>query len=882
MSWADRILSFVENGDFLSAITIAEEYYRGIAPGNRLGLPEDSSAMRSLVGQRIRDLMTASARFAFAEERLTDSTHVTPDGRGVDRTSLFEGLVDVCVQASLAMNEFDFVFEDLFDYYQNSGIIVIFLKRLEPFILDGRIHAIPPRITQCLIAMHQENGDLNKAERVIWHIDPDCLDVDQAIALCRNNHLYDALIYVYTRSLHDYVTPVAELLDVIRTIQKSRRSRGLSSRSTPDDLKIIAMGAYKVYLYLADVLSGLVFPSQQTMPPEEAFQAKNDIYGFLFSLFETGQLILASEEENVSDPTYPYVRLLLGFDSEAFLHALDIAFEDDYFNDDVQVVNRVMIVQILLKMLSAPEFSPTDLTMLNIFIARNVAKYPQSIHTHMSSKTLHSILVGLAEDPDRSSKEDRQLAAEYLLSIYAPHDGDKMASLFEMAEFYRILRTWYRQEQKWYSLISTYLRDSDIDPADIFECLDEILADATRINKGKLPAEAFSAFEDALLRLLQTELSETALLVDKYIPSLHRTACSKIDNFHQQFVYLRCLVEPSTLSEEMYWSHSTIRNQSPSMALDASTRELYIDLLCRYDAHRVIECLNNAKEGYFSWKNVITICQRNGIFDAVVWCLNKTENSTIALNQLKSVTFSLTSELQDYFGPSKTKSNVVEIQQLVGKLKALGETGLQICSEIASNLSVSDASAEDLWFTLLSSQIDVTQTVSSFCGSYVENEEEMVSEEQQTLNVLRSLVQTTFSSLMASGSFPGLSLPRLFKRLVDSASKERSSGRSSYSEFRLILTGMLDSYRAEGDLLLITNHLIQRDLFFVVEEYTKRQYQGARARDFHCSACKCSLEPVQDNDFANLSDNHEQAWMIQRISGMPFHRKCLPIAEDFS
>ncbi len=183
-------------------------YYVGAAPGNQNGLPEDADLRKETVGQKMRDLMVASARYAFSEDRMTDSTHMTPDGRGVDRTSLFEGLVAACCRACIALDDFEFLFEDLFQQYDDSGIVRIYLLQLEHFVLDNEIRFVPPRITQRLVAMHNEDERPDLVERIIWHIDPACLDLNQAIHLCQQHHLYDAVIYIYTRALRDYVAPV--------------------------------------------------------------------------------------------------------------------------------------------------------------------------------------------------------------------------------------------------------------------------------------------------------------------------------------------------------------------------------------------------------------------------------------------------------------------------------------------------------------------------------------------------------------------------------------------------------------------------------------------------------------------------------------------------
>jgi hypothetical protein len=175
--------------------------------------------------------------------------------------------------------------------------------------------------------------------------------------------------------------------------------------------------------------------------------------------------------------------------------------------------------------------------------------------------------------------------------------------------------------------------------------------------------------------------------------------------------------------------------------------------------------------------------------------------------------------------------------------------------------------------------------VSGFCSSNVGDQDTTAIQEQRTLESLRSSVQATFTSLMTLGSSPALSFPRLFKRLVDSTSSSRSSNRSSYSEFRLILTGMLDSYRGEGDLLLITNRLVERDLFTTVEEFSKCRTQGSRVRGAFCTSCKGSLQenntskamevgPTGENGIP--AGSAEEGWVIQQITGKPYHRRCLP------
>ena len=148
-------------------------------------------------------------------------------------------------------------------------------------------------------------------------------------------------------------------------------------------MESVVVNAYKVYPYMANVLSGLSYPSEEPLDPEDAHQAKKDVFSFIFfghsfvwPSGEGGKLVLTADEDGAQEPTYPYTRLLLHFDPESFLHSLDIVFEDPYLNDEFEG-GRFLIVRILLDILASGDLSPAGATFVNIFIARNVPKYPQ-------------------------------------------------------------------------------------------------------------------------------------------------------------------------------------------------------------------------------------------------------------------------------------------------------------------------------------------------------------------------------------------------------------------------------------------------------------------------------------------------------------------------
>lgn len=876
-------MSFVQDGNFLNAIELTRTYYIGEAPGNRNGLPDDIDLRKELVGGKMRDLLVASARYAFSEDRMTDGTHITPDGRGVDRTSLFEGLVAVTCRASVALDDFEFLFEDLFQQYDDTGISKIYLQQLEPFILSNEIRFIPPRITQRLVALREEDSRPDYVERIIWHIDPACLDINQAINLCQRYHLYDALIYIYTRALRDCVAPIVELLGLIRKVQQYRKYQESKDVEDTEPEKGIAMesvimNAYKIYPYLSNVLSGLSYPSEQPLAADEAFRAKKDVYTFLFSgrssVWPTGEgakLVLTSDEDGGVEPIYPYARQLLRFDAESFLHSLDIAFEDSYLNDKDQDPNRLVIVTILLEILSSRDLPPTDATFVNIFVARNVPKYVQ--YLTVSPSTLRGILVGLAEDPDPDTREDRQLAAEYLLSVYSPRESELIIDLFQTAGFYRILRSWHERERRWAPLLSTFFMDPDLRPSEIFHNVDGVLAVSARASNGSLPPELLDTISSALPRLLKANPASTAILIDKYMPDLHELAMQSFDENadHHRLLYLRRLLGPPQREDSD--ENTGPLGSRPSSKLPSRLRQLYVSLQCRYHPEQVIEALKYLPPDFLDWEQVQQTCETNEVYHAVVWATNWRGDPQGALRKAETYQKRLT--LKMVRDLSLASQSIGDIRHDMESLLSIGQSGITICLERSHGSSEREVSLEDIWFQLLSSQINCVQMLSGSRNDSEGSEHDTDDIQKHVLTTLRALVQTTFTSFVSISAAHTVSFPRLFKRLVNSAS---TSTNMQYTEFRIILTGMLESYRSDGDMLVITKHLVDRDLFEAVSNVARERTRGWAPIGATCAFCRnplaepTQLEPSHSHSLGRISFKE----IVVSRTGSIYHSKCLP------
>ncbi|WVR09179.1 hypothetical protein IAU60_006241 [Kwoniella sp. DSM 27419] len=805
LHWKDRILACVHRGDFLNAIQVALAYYEDRAQGNLIGLPDDLVSRKEIVAAKIVDLMIASLRWAFSPERLTDDTHYSADGRGVDLTDLYTGLASACIQACLTINADRFLFDEAYEHFSETGIHGIFLTELEPHILSGRLREIPPSITQALITRHDERGESELAESIVWNVDPISLDINQAITLCENHGLWDAMIHVYTRAIKDYIAPLVKLITVVRDIQRHRQSRPSLVCERDVGPEEMAPNAYKLYAYIEATLSGLSYPSGEPLPEIEASTAKTEVYTFLFqgrtaAWPSGGDGVLTVDGP---EPPYPYLSLLLRFDTEAFLHSMDIAFEDSYLNDTTGVINRQFIVNLMLDVMDPEYFHPGDITFLHIFVARNLPKYPQFLFIPPS--TLHRILVSLAVDPDQSTREDRQLAAEYLLSAYTPHDLDSMLVLFKQASFYRILRASYRRQGQWADLIATLLLDPEASD-EVFNSLHEIIQMAGSVNVA-------TAVADALPHLFELGVRQTAQLLDGDIPACHSQAISLLSKTpHKQLAYLRCLLEPDS------------DDRVPSAHLDMEARHLYVSLLCAEDPDHVVPFLDTYTQS-LDLPRLVEDCKNH--YEGQMWALDRSGHALHALNIAGDALREKGANLNEALIASDLGSTHVTLQGI----HTLCRMAVRLCQEHSTTRG-DDPAVEDMWLDVLREIIDLVHATSVLRGQdpVMVN---LTSIEDIVVANLRSLVQETLASLLSSSS-SSLSFPRLFKRLVDASTTTK--GRA-YSEFRTILTGMLDSYRAEGEMLGMTTRLVEADLYGVMAELKAKREHGWRPIYGACGLC---------------------------------------------
>lgn len=881
-NWADRLIALMEDGDYIGAIQLATSYYTGDADKLTIGLPEDTALRHSMVQDKLIEIMTASLKFAFGQKQKqptsTDDSHL-------------KDLAEACFEASLSVGDIDFLFDEAYEWYEDGGAEGIFLEVLEPHILEKTITTIPPTVVKAMVTYYVLKGLESRLEEILCHMDTMTLDIDQVTTLCKQHNLYDALIYIWNQALRDYITPLIDLLTLL--IPLVQNGDYFTDGHVMED-PIFGVNALKMFPYLSYTFTGRIYPTSENLTDQEALNAKAELYWFIFSgktitwPKQTGKPFLTQPKQEY-EPSFPYLRMILKFDAPSFLSALNEAFEDSFLNDTPEravnggsnrdmseehvfglSINRQYIITILLEVMNPTDFASEDTIYLDMFIARNLPKFPQ--YLLLSGSALHRVLTGLCNYPGEDLADDAQLSAEYLLSVYHPSDLDSLLPLFEKAGFYRVLKSIYKSEKQYSKLIQTYFDDLE-DQQGVFDCISGCLRPRSGLTKRQI-RDVHEVIEAHASNLIHLDASRTAQLIDSYAHELHKKFLESLLNESElQYIYLHTIFEPISkdLEDTNHSSH-------------AEFTELYVQLMCKYDSTHVASYVEKVQASDLRLGNVLPYMEGSGVIDAAVILMARDGQLREAMDRLVQHLKKLESALLGLLGNSAEDMESIHageaVEDLLGALQKYTDVGIWLCkgqsksppprigptllrrkSSSKSELSPDEA----LWLDLIDVTVQITRKLSASLSDF-ENYAAADIDHDKLLTRLRTLVQRSFTALLTSTSSPSPSGANLsFLRILRAFLTRASVSSPNLSDLRAVLASIFSAYAYEESILSLSNRLLEKDLFVNVKSATMLRQRGWRPRGSTCEGCGRRVwGPGVSGDIFNQWEEREELDLKKR------------------
>ncbi|KAJ6180097.1 hypothetical protein N7519_010558 [Penicillium mononematosum] len=851
-NWADRLLALMEAGDFIGAIRLATSYYTGESEKLTVGLPEEDVLRQPIVQERLLEMISASLKYAFGRNSEANNGRL--------ENQQLEELAEVSIAACVYMGDEEFLWEEVFNWYEEQDSAGIFLDALEPRIVDGTLRSLPPIAVKALINHFIGTHSAGRLEEIICLLDTTTMDIDQVTTLCKQHNLYDAFIYVWNRCLMDYVGPLEELLHMIPS-----QPQALVNGDYVVEMRR-QNNAMKMFPYLSFILTGRIYPTGDDMDEVEATRAKTDLYQFLFSGRGSGTAPGDTDEAD----SFSQLRAMLKFDASSFMSMLNEAFEDSFLNDpeseDIStsgmLINRQYLVSILLQVMTGDLFTPFDTIYLDMFVARNLPKYPQYIL--LSGTTLHQVLVRVCRYPEQEMAEDCELNIQ------------SMIPLFKEARFFRILKSTYRSEKQYPLLVMTYLEDpSDRDA--IFTCLHDCLRPSSGLGK-KQRRDIVDVVKEHAREIAAIDVTHAARTMQDLAPDTHSTFLRVLeDDPQEQYQYLLVLVEPQAQTADTKYSPG----------VENWMIERYVQLLCKYNPSHVADFVDGLRVGDIHLEELLPSIEESGAIDAAVILLARQGQVREALDRLvahlSTLESGLVGILQSVRDSPDSATTAEAIDDLIESLNKYAGVGTWLCQgqtktakqsgtgsvngkRNAPTLDQPLAFDELLWLDHIEAVVRIASNVFAFIQGNnaqislpAQPTASLAGESGRLTTAFRALVQQVFTALLASTvkSSPTTTerTDISFLRILRAFLTRAATWSPSLLELRAVLASIFSAYSYEKSLLTLANGMLDRDLF--VHSPVLRQ-QGWRPRGHVCEICRSRIWGP------SVGEAHWSAWEARR------------------
>ncbi|KAK5642593.1 hypothetical protein RI129_008760 [Pyrocoelia pectoralis] len=447
---------------------------------------------------------------------------------GVDRDSLTAG-INCCVK----LNKIDLLCNDLWDAVSSDQYALEwYYTLLIDHICNGSLYFLNPSVAQALVTyLNQKNPTL--LENVLLSIDLSCLDLHQVLNICKKNKLYDAWIHITTKTMGDYISPLTEFI----------------SELTPDNHKL----GNTLLVYVSACLSGLGYPHGK-IPGRDIPRIKHDILRCL----ETIHTVHCVENEE----NFPYLRALLKYNTRECLNVIEIAFREVEFSGEMGLLQRQRLVQILLQIVTRPEFRESQVIILACFISRLITSDNLNADEEILNKIIQSLTnIGEKQLSLRDHSEREQAWIDLLNGDKIRHiDLDQLLRIALDSQCHKVAECIYEKQGKFANIMECYLRDK-VRHVEVFNyiakyilneerCIQQqfiahfkTLVDIDSKRTADVVIENYSELAEQFCVILETD-SE---LLYKFLSQIIYTDVKLSPQITEEYLRLLCVKNPSAV-----------------------------------------------------------------------------------------------------------------------------------------------------------------------------------------------------------------------------------------------------------------------------------------------------------------------------------------------
>lgn len=514
-SWIERLDSLTDKKLFSDALQLGVDF-----------LEERGKAVLGLRGTRAH-------RHKIVKDKVINIVALYIDSMVDTNNSInYKEGIPIVFDISVHLQKTNLLFNRLWDGVELiESSCKVYLECLKNYLIEGQFDEVPTIIIQKLFTYLSHTNQLKEIEKCILNLKVECLDIEQSLNLSRGHALYDGLISIWTRALEDYLAPLQELIPKIVPLPNGEYI---------DDT--IELGN-KILIYLSGCLLGIAYPNRGYIPQHLQDTVRNNIVQFLCSQHS----IKAKDDEDI----YPYLRILLKFNTTEFLNVFSMAFSDCRFMS--QQKQRICCILTSLTM-NSKDLKSNQLGLVYAFIVRwqqengNFMKLDKQVFETVTSKLI------LTEQT--TPIEDREKAFIQLIRSGAFDNNPDLLKIAEEAKFYSVCREICSERGEFSQTFKYYILD----------------------DSNKYQIFSFISSKPEYFEQLSYENSKVLLEIDT-------VQCGAMfGTFYPHLVY-----DVSNQTKTNYQRYLFLKGAIPYVNSDMKLCTHYLELLCQHEPNAVMD-----------------------------------------------------------------------------------------------------------------------------------------------------------------------------------------------------------------------------------------------------------------------------------------------------
>ncbi|RNA12188.1 vacuolar sorting-associated 8 -like protein [Brachionus plicatilis] len=451
-------------------------------------------------------------------------------------------------------------------------------------------------------------------------------------------------------------------------------------------------------------------------------------------------------------------------------------------------------------------------------------------------------------------------------------DLDRLLDLCKRAKFYRASEILYKFKSEYCEIIDCYLNDDVPEErhAKVFELIREIL----KILFEQIESSQRQSFSrrstiseprdvqlkklndklsqpEVIERMLRTNAAETVHLLWIELNLDLKSLVMSIKNHGQVlFNFLTSLLD---LLEYIKTDRKYLNYISQ---FSGEYCELYVDLMCQFDPHNLINILKSSLNEYsFRIDECIRICREHKHVDGLAYLLEKSGQIESAFNLHLEKINSLIKDLQK----NVQLYSELELDTIKQNIDALLVMIVKLCQ--THSCSLQDGVKQKIWFSLFDEVMRPIQSL--FLDQQVtEGRQHGVSTIDETRDFFKNLGSYIINSMVG---YVNLTI------IIDRMICDPLYGASNFGDIKPLMLKMMEICAYEQILLDKTNDLVSHDVYCKMAAFTSVTSKSFSSLSNYCQSCSKQLD--SDTDSQQVHIFH---------CGHSFHQMCLDLTDACS